>query len=122
MGLTGECQCENQKTSGVLVVDQTSADPGIPGVTAIPLDENHISIAKPRSDKSRLYLRVKKFIQENITSPQPLPPLHSQDKIPQTKSSREANLNQGNYNETIQGNYIHVEGDYHQNSNPKKKA
>ena len=55
--------CENEKTSGVLVVNQTSADPGIPGVTPIPLDENHITIARPLSKQSRLYLRVKKFIQ-----------------------------------------------------------
>ncbi|GAB4541984.1 MAG: hypothetical protein Tsb0014_34330 [Pleurocapsa sp.] len=54
--------CENEKTSGVIVVNQTSADPGIPGVIPIPLDENHITIAKPESKQSRLYLRVKKII------------------------------------------------------------
>ena len=114
--------CENESTSGVLVVNQTSADPGIPGVIPIPLDENHISIAKPKSNTSRLYLRVKKFIKECLSSPQPLTPLHSQDSIPQPESPREINLNQGNYNENVQGSYIHVEGDYHQNSEPKKKA
>ncbi len=41
--------CENEKTSGVLVVNQTSADPGKEGVIPIPLNENHISIAKPKS-------------------------------------------------------------------------
>jgi predicted alpha/beta hydrolase family esterase len=105
--------CENEKTKGVMVVDQTSADPGIPGVTPIPLDENHISIAKPRSAKSQLYLRVKKFIKERLSNPQPLPPLHSRDRIAQPE--RIININQGNYNERI-------EGDYHQNSESKKKA
>ena len=115
--------CENEKTSGVMVVGQSSADPGIPGVVPIPLDENHISIAKPQSNKSQLYLRVKKFIRENLSNPQPLPTLqHSQDRIPQPDSQREANLNQGNYNENIQGNYIHVEGDYIQESEDKKKV
>jgi hypothetical protein len=30
----------------VLVVNETSADPGLPGVVPIPLDETHISICK----------------------------------------------------------------------------
>ena len=107
--------CENEKTTGVLVVDQTSADPGIPGVVPIPLDENHISIAKPQSDKSRLYLRVKKFIKESLSNPQPLPPLHSKDRITRSKTQEEISVHQGNYNEKIQGNYL-------QNSESKKKA
>jgi pimeloyl-ACP methyl ester carboxylesterase len=83
--------CENEKTNGVMVVDQTSADPGIPGVTPIPLDDNHISIAKPRSDKSQLYLRVKKFIKERLSNPQPLPYPHSKDKIPLLEAIEEDN-------------------------------
>ena len=104
--------CENEKTSGVLVVDRASADPGIPGVIAIPLDENHITIAKPQSKQSRLYLRVKKFIKDCLSNPQPLPPLHSQERIPQPE--RIIHIHRGNYNENIGG-------DYYQGSEPKKK-
>lgn len=93
--------CENEPTKGVMVVDQTSADPGIAGVTPIPLDKNHISIAKPSSAKSQLYLRVKKFIKECSSNPLPLPPLHSESKIPQPEVITEDN---------------------NSNSEPKKKA
>jgi hypothetical protein len=31
----------------VIVVDEASSDPGIPGVVPIPLDENHATIASP---------------------------------------------------------------------------
>ena len=112
---------ENESTSGVLVVNQTSADPGISGVVPIPLDENHISISKPKSKQSRLYLRVKKFIKDSLANSQPLPKLHSQDRIPQTESPQNVEINQGNYNEKIGGNYINVAGDYIQNSDSKKK-
>ena len=104
--------CENEKTSGVLVVNQTSADPGKEGVIPIPLDENHITIAKPQSKQSRLYLRVKKFIKDCLSNPKPLPPLHSQERIPQPE--RIVNIYQGNYNESIGRDYI-------QNPEPKKK-
>ena len=114
--------CENEPTSGVMVVNQTSADPGIPGVIPIPLDENHISISKPQSKQSRLYLRVKKFIKDSLSKSKPLPPLHSQNRIPQPDSQRDIEVDQGNYNESIGGHYIHVEGDYIQNSDPKKKV
>ena len=59
--------CENEKTSGVLVVNKTSADPGKEGVTPIPLDENHITIAKPQSKQSLVYLGVKKFIKDCLS-------------------------------------------------------
>jgi hypothetical protein len=54
--------CEKKKTQGVLVVSETSADPGIAGVIPIPMDEDHISICRPSSPDSQLYRRVKKFI------------------------------------------------------------
>lgn len=40
---------------GILVVDATSAEPGLPGEVAIPLDEDHISICKPASRDAQLY-------------------------------------------------------------------
>jgi pimeloyl-ACP methyl ester carboxylesterase len=40
---------------GLLVVDQGSADTGIPDEPPIPLDEDHISICKPASRSAQLY-------------------------------------------------------------------
>ena len=62
-----EVYCEKQKTSGILVVDETSADPGIPGVIPIPMDYDHISICRPTSKESMIYRRVKRFIKDNLT-------------------------------------------------------
>lgn len=44
-----KCQVyfERQKVGTLLVVDETSADPGIQGVVPIPIDANHITICKP---------------------------------------------------------------------------
>jgi pimeloyl-ACP methyl ester carboxylesterase len=47
---------------GILVVDQTSAEPHVPGEVAIPLDEDHVSICKPRDRNSPLYKSLKRFI------------------------------------------------------------
>jgi pimeloyl-ACP methyl ester carboxylesterase len=58
--------CENQKTSGFLVVDQTSANPGIKNVTPILMDDDHLSICRPSSPKNMLYRRVKNFINKKI--------------------------------------------------------
>jgi len=70
-----EVYCEKQKTYGFLVVNETSADPGIKGVIPIPIPFcNHISIAKPESKNNRIYRRVKTFIEDNLKQPlQPLP-------------------------------------------------
>jgi hypothetical protein len=62
--------CEKQKTSGFLIVDETSANPGIKDVTPIPMDDDHLSICRPSSRETMLYRRVLKFIKKNLTSPQ----------------------------------------------------
>jgi pimeloyl-ACP methyl ester carboxylesterase len=49
---------------GILVVDETSAEPNIPGERAIPLEEDHISICKPRSRDADLYKSIRRFLQE----------------------------------------------------------
>ena len=49
---------------GILVVDETSAEPNIPGERAIPLDEDHISICKPKSKDSDLYQSICVFLNE----------------------------------------------------------
>jgi hypothetical protein len=63
-----EVYCEKLKTYGILIVNEASADPGIPGVKTIPIDENHISISRPTSKDNLLYLRVKRFIRQQINT------------------------------------------------------
>jgi hypothetical protein len=53
---------EKEKTSGVLVVDESSADPGIAGVTPIPIDSNHVNIVKPASLDEPVYRLCKQFV------------------------------------------------------------
>lgn len=56
---------ETQTVGGlVLIVDETSADPGIPGVPAIPIDADHISICKFADKDNQIYRRVKKLIEK----------------------------------------------------------
>jgi hypothetical protein len=57
---------ETLPTAKMLVVDATTADPGIPGVRPIPVDENHITICKPASKDTRLYRQVKRLIEHSI--------------------------------------------------------
>jgi hypothetical protein len=68
-----EVYCEKEKTGwkglGVIVVDDRSADPGIPGVVPIPLDEDHLSICKPESREKLLYKRVRRFVEECLGHP-----------------------------------------------------
>ncbi|HJV74734.1 MAG TPA: hypothetical protein VJ654_10970 [Noviherbaspirillum sp.] len=53
---------ETRPVGPLLVVDETSSDPGLPGVIPIPLDDDHISICKPSGVTALQYLLVKKFI------------------------------------------------------------
>ena len=77
LGIQTQVYCERNKTpSGkdffgqlisALVVDATSSDPGIAGVTAVPMDDDHITISRP-TRKSDLYLRISRFIDNCLTS------------------------------------------------------
>jgi hypothetical protein len=58
---------ETQNISGVRVVDLISSDPALANVTPIPLDENHISISKPKSERSLLYKGIVQFINETLS-------------------------------------------------------
>ena len=49
---------------GVLVVNQTSAEPNIAGEVAVPLPEDHISICKPPNRKADMYRGVLALINE----------------------------------------------------------
>jgi len=49
---------------GFMVVDQTSAEPHVPGEVAIPLDEDHVSICKPNDRNAPVYKSLRRFISE----------------------------------------------------------
>jgi len=75
MGIKTFVYCEEHKTGrlplgfcGILVVDKTSADPGIRDVTPISLDEDHISICKPTREgkRSMVYRQVKRMTEELV--------------------------------------------------------
>ena len=59
-----------------IVVDSDSADPKIPDVQPMPIDADHITIAKPTSTEDRLYKNVRLFIQDYLplTATKQLPP------------------------------------------------
>ncbi|MFF1614170.1 tetratricopeptide repeat protein, partial [Amycolatopsis sp. NPDC058278] len=69
---------ETQKTRNVQVVDAVSADPGIKGVTPIPLDANHVNISKPNSRGEMLYLGTRSFVTDVLVRP---PPTDRQENI-----------------------------------------
>jgi predicted alpha/beta hydrolase family esterase len=74
LGIATKVYYETQPIQGILVVDPDSANPGIERVKPIAIpDDNHISICKPKSQESQVYLGVKKFIQECVASPLQLP-------------------------------------------------
>jgi pimeloyl-ACP methyl ester carboxylesterase len=52
---------------GILVVDQTSAEPHVPGEVAIPLDEDHVSICKPSDRNAPLYKSLRRFIKDVLS-------------------------------------------------------
>lgn len=55
---------ETQAVSGLKIVDETSADPGIAGSAPIALDADHVSIAKARSRTDQMYLGVVQFLRD----------------------------------------------------------
>lgn len=99
-----------------IVVDKESANPGrgLKALKFIPVDEDHISISKPNSKGHPLYKGVQQFIEECLSNSREN--VSSEDKDFQAndqQTNSESNrgmrniyINQGNYNENIQGNYI----------------
>lgn len=55
---------ETHDTHGLRVVDQSSADPGLPGHPPIGIDSDHFGIAKPRTRQGLVYRSVLKFIDD----------------------------------------------------------
>lgn len=77
--------CETRPTGPILVVNQTSADPGIKGVIPVPMDFDHISICKVADKNSQIYRQIQRFIEKNLTTPlTPIPlKLAEGEAIPQ---------------------------------------
>lgn len=54
---------------GVRVVNPTSSDPGLPNVTPTFLEEDHISIAKPRSRSDQIHVSLLAFVERVVGEP-----------------------------------------------------
>ena len=65
-GIASRVFWETRATHGVAVVNATSADPGIPGVTPIPVDADHVAICKPASRTEVQYTQLLKFVDERL--------------------------------------------------------
>jgi len=59
---------ETQATKKLRVVDETSSDPGIHGVFPVPVDADHISIAKPPSRDDHVYGAIRKFVSGRLSA------------------------------------------------------
>ncbi|NMG11742.1 hypothetical protein DP117_34795 [Brasilonema sp. UFV-L1] len=95
LGIKTKVYYETNPTNGVLIVNESSANPGIRNVQPIAVDADHNSIAKPKPGDSKVYLGVKRFIKECFPSQKPLPP--ADDLIPlqqQTNPQNTANPQQ----------------------------
>lgn len=68
--------CEAQSVRGLRVVDEGSADPGMTGVTAVPVDFDHVRICKLASKDMR-YHGVAAFIRRALDPPAGAPPVRS---------------------------------------------
>ena len=85
LGIRTQVYFETQKTSGLRVVDEVSADPGLKDVLPIGIDANHITIVKLPSRENMIYQRTKQFVTDLLVTTQP----HS-DSLKKTHSSEEA--------------------------------
>jgi predicted alpha/beta hydrolase family esterase len=116
LGIKTKVYYETQPTSGVLIVNASSANPGIKDVKPVAVEEaNHDSIAKPESDNSMIYLGVKRFIKECVgerkTLPPGNPPIPREIKNPAKLADNIINNSENIY---IKQQNIH----YGQNQNP----
>ncbi|MBN8625782.1 MAG: hypothetical protein J0M17_09860 [Planctomycetes bacterium] len=70
MEIKTQAFAETKPFNGVIVVDQSSADPQVAGIAVVPVPENHQTICKPASKQADVYVAVKRFIDEHVV---PLP-------------------------------------------------
>jgi len=87
---------ETKQTKGIRIVDATSADPGIAGLTPIPIDADHISICKPTGRENEVFVHVVRYMR-NWFSPddptiEPVSAILTRIDWPSTSSVAEANV------------------------------
>ena len=81
--------CEKRPVAGILVVNETTADPGIVGVIPVPVDEDHVSICKPASKDSQIYRRVKRLIEDIVArSRRPAPQRSTRNAAADSQTSQ----------------------------------
>ncbi|MFD2472694.1 tetratricopeptide repeat protein [Amycolatopsis silviterrae] len=61
-GIAAQAFFETRLTRRVRVVDETAADPGLPGVRPVPAEADHVGLGKPENRGSVVYGQVKRFI------------------------------------------------------------
>lgn len=57
---------EKQPVKAVIVVSESSADPGVSGTRPIAVDANHISICKPASRHAMIFISLERHIRELV--------------------------------------------------------
>ncbi len=82
---------ETRPTSGVLVVNASSANPGIKDVKPIAVEADHDTIAKPQPGDKKVYLGVKNFIEDSLPRQKSLPPGDTSVLQPQTIAEKAIN-------------------------------
>jgi hypothetical protein len=55
---------ETRRTAGMLIVGRAHSDPGVPGCTVIPIEANHVSIAKPGGSFIQICESVARLVRE----------------------------------------------------------
>jgi tetratricopeptide (TPR) repeat protein len=69
-GVETACYFEQRSVRGLTIVNATSAHPGV-GRDPVGLDEDHLSIAKPESRKSQVYLAATSLLRDYVLAPRP---------------------------------------------------
>lgn len=69
LGLSTHAYCETKAHKGQLIVDKSSANPGVLGCVPIEFDGDHVEICKPPSRQSAVYVGARKFISDVLGTP-----------------------------------------------------
>jgi protein SERAC1 len=81
---------EAWNTLGYKVVDEGSADPKLLDVMPVPVEADHITIAKPSSRNHSVYKGVKNFVQKQLKPVRSLPPAPDFNPLQQPISEKNA--------------------------------
>lgn len=81
LGVATKVYREDVAVGGIMIVNETSANPGLADVRPIPIARDHITICKPANKDDQVYIGVRKFVDDCLTgratpapdaAPQPL--------------------------------------------------